>query len=127
MVVRTSKGEIICTTKTAIYDVAIYRPGIYGISLRLVKVVFDRTAIYPPNLTGSEGLLDVAATAQTDFDLQKNGVSFGTCRVAAAAKVATFISASGTTFAAGDYYEVFAPSTSDVTAAGLSVSLKGTR
>jgi hypothetical protein len=128
MTIRSSKDRIVTTTpKKPIYDVAIYRPGIYTATQLLVKVMFVCEAIYPVALLDSEGRLDVAATAQTDFDLQKNGVSFGTCRVAAAAVDATFISASGVTFAAGDYYEVYAPGTADATAAGLSLTLKGTR
>ncbi len=50
-------------------------------------------------LAGSVGTLDVAATAQTDFDVQKNGVSFGTMRFAAAGTVASFIAASSASFA----------------------------
>ena len=75
----------------------------------------------------SQGVLGTATTAQTDFDLQKNGVSFGTMRFAAAATVATFISAAGATFAAGDILKVISPNPADATAADLGFSLAGTR
>ena len=69
----------------------------------------------------------VAATAQTDFDILKNGVSFGTMRFAAAGSTASFISASGASFAAGDILTVVAPASPDATLANVGFSLAGTR
>ncbi len=78
-------------------------------------------------LSGSAGTLNVAATAQTDFDVQKNGVSFGTIRFAAAGTVASFISASGATFAIGDILTVIAPASADASASTLGFTLVATR
>ena len=108
------------------YDIALYRPGIYTSSQRVIKIQNVRASTFPIGLTASSARLDTSATNQTDFDLQKSGVSFGTCRIAAGAVVGTFISAAGVTFAADDRYEVFGPATADVSAAGLSITLKGT-
>lgn len=87
------------------------------------------TATLPASLTGSKGRAKTAATAQTDFDIQKNGVSVGTMRFAASGTTATFIMASQTTLdgSAGDYLEIIAPATADSTLAKIGFSLKGTR
>jgi hypothetical protein len=78
-------------------------------------------------LSGSVGKATVAATAQTDFDILKNGASVGTMRFAIAATDATFIAASPITFAAGDVIRVNAPVTPDATLANVHFTLKGTR
>jgi len=93
----------------------------------ITRIVINRTVTMPINLTGSEGYLGTAATAQTDFDIQKNGASIGTMRFAAAAQVATFIFASAQTLVAGDLLAIVAPNPADATAANLSYALKCTR
>jgi hypothetical protein len=80
----------------------------------------------PAALTGSAAKAKVAATAQADFDLQVGGVSVGTMRWAAASTVASFISASGATVAAGDEIEILAPATPDASLADLTWTIKGT-
>lgn len=77
----------------------------------------------PANATNSQAESETSATAQTDFDLQKNGSSIGTIRWAAAGTVATFVSVSLTTFAAGDTIEIQAPGTPDSTLANLYFTL----
>jgi hypothetical protein len=77
--------------------------------------------------TNSQAEAETSATAQTDFDLQKNGSSFGTIRWAAAGTVATFVSVSLTTFAAGDTIEIQAPGSPDATLANLYFTLFLTR
>jgi hypothetical protein len=77
--------------------------------------------------TNSNAEAETAATAQTDFDLQKNGSSIGTIRWAAAGTVATFVSVSLTTFAQGDTIEIQAPATADATLANLYFTLYLTR
>ncbi|MGH8585289.1 MAG: DUF2793 domain-containing protein [Gammaproteobacteria bacterium] len=89
--------------------------------------VVTRTVIFPSGLTGSQGKAGTAATAQTDFDIQKNGTSVGTMRFAAAATSATFIMASQQTFFAGDILKVIAPATPDTTLANITFTLQGTR
>lgn len=77
--------------------------------------------------TNSQAEAETAATAQTDFDMQKNGSSFGTIRWAAAGTVATFVSVTNTTFAAGDTIEIQAPGSADATLANLYFTLFLTR
>lgn len=96
-------------------------------SLVLLHHVVTRAVVFPQDLAGSRGAAGVAATAQTDFDIQKNGASAGTMRFAAAATTATFIMASATTFAAGDVLKVLAPATPDSTLADITFTLAGTR
>jgi hypothetical protein len=74
----------------------------------------------------SQARLLHAATASTTFNLDYNGVSFGTVTFAASASIGTFSWSSGLSVAAGNAYEVYAPSTADATAAGLSLTICAT-
>jgi hypothetical protein len=93
----------------------------------MLHVVAVGAVTFPSGLTSSQGYADVAATAQTDFDVQKNGSSVGTMRFAASGTVASFIAASPITLAAGDRLKVVAPATPDATLAGIAFTLAGTR
>lgn len=82
------------------------------------------TAVTMPNgATNSQGKSLAAATAQTDFDIQKNGASIGTMRFAAAATTATFILTGPVSFAAGDDVRVVAPASPDATLSTVSFAL----
>lgn len=109
------------------YDVGGSYPSAPTASLVMVRYPFPRAVSFPSSLTNSRGVAGTAATAQTDFDLKKNGVSFGTMRFAAAGTTASFIAASSSSFAAGDILTVVAPATPDATLAGIGFSLAGTR
>ncbi|EYS89466.1 hypothetical protein CF68_32975 [Cupriavidus sp. SK-4] len=109
------------------YDVGGTYNGAPAASAVLVRLPFPRQVIFPAGLTNSRGTAGTAATAQTDFDIQKNGASVGTMRFAASAMTPTFIMASQTTFAAGDILRVVAPATPDATLADIGFSLAGTR
>ena len=109
------------------YDVGGTYPGVPAASAVLIRYPFPRAVVFPSGLTNSRGVAAVAATAQTDFDIQKNGASVGTMRYAAAGTTATFIMASQTSFAAGDILTVVAPGTPDATLADVGFSLAGTR
>jgi hypothetical protein len=67
----------------------------------------------------------VAATAETDFDVQRNGVSFATMRFAAAADTAAFVAAAETVLEPGDVLSVVAPGTPDATLADVGLALAG--
>jgi len=108
-------------------DVAGFLAGVPGSSALLLRRPVARALDFPAGLTGSQGAASVAATAQADFDLRKNGVSFGTMRFAAAADEATFIAASATSFAAGDVISVHAPASADATLADVGFALAGAR
>ena len=100
--------------------------GVPGVS----EVVFAmRVAIaidFPASMTGSYVTADVAATAQTDFDMQKNGASVGTIRFAAAGTTATYVGVSAFSLAAGDKFTIIAPNPADATLADLYFSLLAT-
>ena len=77
-------------------------------------------------MTGSVVKAKTAATAQADFDLQKNGVSVGTVRFAAAGTVASYVSIAGFTMVSGDHLELVAPGSPDATLANLFFTLEAT-
>lgn len=109
------------------YLVSGFFPGAGTASAKLMVHVFATPVDFPSGLTGSQGTAETAATAQTDYDIQKNGVSVGTMRFAAAGSTSTFIMASATSFAAGDKLQLVAPGTLDSTLADIAMTLKGTR
>jgi hypothetical protein len=87
------------------------------------------TITLPADLDGSQGRCDTAPTAQSDFDVQKNGVSAGTIRFASAANVATFIAASSIVLNGtnGDYLKIVCPIPQDTALKDVGVALKGTK
>jgi hypothetical protein len=109
------------------YDLGGGCTGAPTASLVLMRYPFPRIATFPAGLTNSKGVAATAATAQSDFNLLKNGVSFGTMRFAAAGTVATFIAASATSFAVGDVLTVSAPAVPDISLANIGFVLAGTR
>lgn len=102
----------------------IGKPDAAEVVMRFVAV---RAFTLPSALAGSKGGADTAATAQTDFDVRKNGASIGTVRFAASGAIASFIAASGTSFAAGDVLSVVAPASQDATLSDISITFAGTR
>lgn len=111
---------------TEIFDIHAYYPSTPGAGVLLLRVPIARTITFPANFAGSYGIASVAATATTDFDIQKNGSSIGTMSYAAAASVATF-SSSASTFAAGDILSIVAPGTPDTTLSDPGAVLTGIR
>lgn len=114
-------------SSTMPFDIGGTYGGTFGASAVVLRIPLTRSVTFPTSLTASQGVLGIAATAQTDFDLLKNAVSFGTMRFAAAGSVATFICAAGASFSAGDVLTVVAPAVPDATAADLGFLLAGTR
>lgn len=109
------------------YDVGTFCAGKPSASEVLLRFVATRAFTLPASLTGSQVKAGTAATATTDFDLQKNGSSIGTVSFAASGTVATFTFASGVSFAAGDILAIIAPASADATLADISFTLAGTR
>ena len=77
------------------------------------------------DLAGSRGSAGTAATAQTEFDIHRNGTSFATIRFAAGADTAIFIAGSETVLEPGDVLSVVAPATPDATLADVGFNLIG--
>lgn len=111
------------------YDIGIHIASRPDAGAIVARYVFPRTVTFPASLTGSYGRSATPAAAQADFDLRRNGVSFGTVRFAAGSPghIATFIAASQTIFSAGDEFAIVAPASQDSTLAGIAITLIGTR
>jgi hypothetical protein len=109
------------------FDLTAFYPGTPTASALVTRIPFARAVSFPAALAGSVAIAKTAATAQTDFDIQKNGVSVGTVRFAAGATSATFIAASAFATAAGDRLSIVAPATADTTLADVGFVLAGTR
>jgi len=87
--------------------------------------VFTRGASTPVDMEGSNAVLDVAATAQTDFVVYKNAASIGALRFAAAGTVGTWVpTIAAQTFVRGDRLRILAPAGADATAADLAVTIR---
>lgn len=111
------------------YDIGIHISSRPDAGAIVARYVFPRTVTFPASLVGSYGYAATPAAAQADFDLRKNGASFGTVRFAAGSPghIATFIAASQTVFSAGDELSIVAPASQDSTLAGVALTLTGTR
>lgn len=109
------------------YEVGGYFPSAPTASQIILRFLSARAVAFPIDFAGSQAHASVAATAATDFDIQKNGASVGTLSFAAAATVGTFVAAAGVTLAAADRLDMVGPATPDATLAGISWLLAGTR
>lgn len=109
------------------YDVGAMVAGVPDADAVCLRYAFPREVTFAAGLSPSQGVADVAATGDTDFDIQRNGVSVGTMSFATSATTATFAMASETVFDAGDVLTVIAPNTPDATLADISFVLSGTR
>ena len=110
------------------YEVACYSPDKPTSSMIVLLHVFVKAITFPASFTGSKGKCNTAATAQTDFDLQKNGSSFGTMRFAASGTTATFVGiSSSVSFAIGDILKVVAPASADATLSDLYFTFQETQ
>ena len=123
---RVNSGETDIEFVDVSFDVGGAFGGVPGTSIVIFQFLFTRSVTFPSGLTASQGKASVAATAQTDFDLQKNGISFGTMRFAASGTTSTFIAGSATTFVAGDEIKLVSPNPADATLANLSFTFAGT-
>jgi hypothetical protein len=101
------------------------REGTPGASEVLLRAVLARRTRLAANFATSRGHAGIVATAQTDFDVQRNGLSIGTVRFPAGSATATFIAARAVTREPGDRLTVVAPATPDATLANIAVTLAG--
>lgn len=108
------------------YDVATYCAGKPDASEVLLRFNYPRAVTLPASLSGSRITAAVAATAQTDFLLTKNGSTIATIRFAAAGTVATVVSmAAPVAFAANDQLGISAPGSQDATLADIAFTFAG--
>lgn len=122
-------GSLVAVTGTVAeaYSIGTSCVGKPATSEKLIVFAFPYSATLAASASGSQCVAQTAATAQTDFTLKKNGSSIGTIRFAAAGTVASYVSISSTTFAAGDVLTIEAPASQDATLADIGFSLKLTR
>jgi hypothetical protein len=96
-------------------------------SMIIARVDFAINVTFPAGLGGSVGKLKVAATSTMVFDIQKNGVSFGSVTFAAGGTIASFSASAPASFASTDILELVAPAISDPTGIKPAITLSGTR
>lgn len=109
------------------YIVAGFYAGVLEDSALCLRHTFVMAANFPAGLTGSYSKAGTAATAETIFDIKKNGSSVGSITFAISGSTGTLAMASATSFAAGDVLTIVGPSTADATLADVDFSLKGSR
>lgn len=80
---------------------------------------------YPADLLGTVGHAGTGPSAQTDFDVQKNGVSVGTIRFASAATTSTNLTNPAFSLAVGDRLDIVSPANLN-TLADFSFTIVGT-
>ena len=126
-IARVNTGETAIEFSPAYYDIGSSFGGAPGSLAIVLGFVASKAIDFPASLTNSVVIATTAATAQADFDVQKNGVSQGTIRFAAAGTTATYVSISAFSLASGDRLDIVAPSSADATLANLYLNLVATR
>lgn len=109
------------------YLLSFDAPGVPTASMVVFHHVFTQAVSFVASLTDSYVKAGTAATAQTDFDLKKNGSSIGTVRFAAAGTTASYVSISASSWVAGDILTLIAPASPDATIADIWGTLVGVR
>jgi hypothetical protein len=93
-----------------------------------VKIPSDVNSVsLPAGLTGSVGGCLTAPTGSVAIAIQQNGVGIGSVNIAAGAITATFTFSAAVTLNPGDLLDFIAPTTPDLTLAGLYFSIAGVR
>ena len=109
------------------YLLSFDAPGVPTASMVVFHHVFTQAVSFVSGLTDSYVKAGTAATAQTDFDLKKNGSSIGTVRFAAAGTTASYVSISSSSWVAGDILTLVAPASPDATIEDIWGTLVGVR
>ena len=111
-------------SSTVPYDIATYYDGAPTASDNIFVFIAQRDINLVQDLPNAQGYAGVAATAITNFDIRRNGVSIGTISWAAAAQVPTFTLAANENFLQGERLEIVAPAIPDSTLADISLSIR---
>lgn len=105
--------------------IELFASSTFTASELLFKSWVMKAFTLPVGLTGSYASLESACTTAISFSIRKNGTEIGTINFAAGSTSGTFTFTSATSFAVGDSISIVAPSSTDATAANLSIALKG--
>lgn len=109
------------------YDVAFYDPSRPAAGEVILRHIMAAPHVeFPHDLGGSAAEALVAATAESVWRFQINGVEFGTLTFAAASATGVFAGVF-TEFAPGDVLSIVAPDPRDDTLAGVYGTLAGSR
>lgn len=108
------------------FAIAAYIAGRPLSSETVIRHVFAMTVAFDADIPEAQIDADIAATAETVFDLQKDGVSFGTITFAAAGTTGV-VDCTAQTFTPGQVLEIVAPATRDATLASIALTLVGLR
>ena len=108
------------------YEAGFYFEGII-LAADALKVLHVTTQdITFTSGVASEAYANIVSAAEQIYDLQKNGVSFGSVTFAIGTNIGTVTIGSSTEFAKGDRLEVFGPASPDGVLDQISITLTGT-
>ncbi|MGI9498535.1 MAG: hypothetical protein ACR2P3_00730 [Geminicoccaceae bacterium] len=107
------------------YDFSWSKEGQPGASEVVFRQVLARRVRLELDFAGSVGVAGTAATADADFDVQRNGSTIGTIRFGAGVAAATFIVAAAVTLEVGDELKVVATSSIDASLSDLAATISG--
>jgi hypothetical protein len=108
------------------YDVGLFVADFPLDAELVLRHIVTQAFTVPAGATGSFASATAASTGTVQFDLKKNGSSFGNIEFAASA-TGVYTVASPTSFVAGDLLTIEAPSPQDATLADVSISISGVR
>ena len=111
----------------SVYEIGISITGIMNNSEMLLQYVLPVGISIPSGATGSYAIANIAATASTTVQINKNGSSIGSINWGASSTTGTYTFTSAVTFAAGDVLQLVAPSTADTTLANVGITIAATR
>lgn len=111
---------------SVVLELGGFTGGVPAVSTILFRFLAASAVDFVADLVGSVGHNGTAPNAQTDFDIQKNGVSVGTMRFANAANTATFLTNPTFSLASGDRLDIISPANLNLLA-DLSHTLAATR
>lgn len=107
---RRNSGNTAYVNEDVPYDVGTGVNGVPTVSATIIRYIFPRSVTFPASLTGSIAKCGTAPSAQTDFDIRRDGSSIGTMRFAASGTTASYVGVSATTFSTGQILTVVNPS-----------------
>lgn len=110
----------------ATYGIVLFYPDSPQADELMLLHVLAQSIDFTDGLPGSQALASTAATAETVFSIQYEGVEVATCTFAAAGTVGTYAATSEFTIAPGETFSIVAPASPDATLADITFTITGT-